>query len=115
MLATDHFEDARAAAAQADASAADDRVIAAYAASVQAAALAALGRRDDAQVLAPALQPGSIQPFLAEHLTMARAYALYAAWAPAEDVRELQDALNAAGFRGLTTPSAAAEGTGSSP
>jgi non-specific serine/threonine protein kinase/serine/threonine-protein kinase len=116
LLATDRYEDARAAAAQAAASAADDRVVAAYAASVQAAALAALGRRDEAQVLAPALQPGSMQPFLVEHLTMARAYALYAGWAAAADVRELQDALSEAGFQALPTPtSAAAEGTGRSP
>jgi serine/threonine protein kinase len=116
LLATDRYEDARAAAVQAAASAADDRVVAAYAASVQAAALAALGRRNEAQVLTPALRPGSMQPFLVEHLTMARAYALYAGWAAAEDVRELQDALSTAGFRALATPtSAAVEGTGRSP
>jgi hypothetical protein len=103
LLATDRYEDARAAAVQAAASAADDRVVAAYAASIQAAALAALGRPDEASALAPAQRPGPIQPFLIEHLTMARALTLYAGWATSENVRELRDALGEAGFQALGT------------
>ena len=104
LLIEGHDEQALVAAARTVATASDDAVVRAYAASVQAAALAALGRRTEAEGLASELRPEPMQPFLVDHLTMARALSLYAGWASSDDARRLQEDLEGKGFRDLAAP-----------
>jgi tetratricopeptide (TPR) repeat protein len=74
---------------------ASEPVLLAYAASVQAAALAALGRATEAETLVPELRPPSRPPALSERVMMARALELYSGWASQDASEALKAELTA--------------------
>jgi hypothetical protein len=78
-------------AEEAHAKLASEPVLLAYAAGVQSAALAALGRAEEAEALVPELRPPSRPPAPSERMMMARALELYSGWAS----RAASDAMKA--------------------
>jgi non-specific serine/threonine protein kinase/serine/threonine-protein kinase len=97
-------EEALAIARQARPKFGADVISKAYATSVEAAALAALGRRDQAEALVPALAVSKPPKNVLNRIAMARAIDLYATWAPAVDVARLEDQLRSASFPLLESP-----------
>jgi len=75
-----------------------------YATSAQAAALADLGRREEAEALAPGLRPTGPRPGIQGRIALTRALVLYAHWAPNSEVARLRADLAGAGFMPLDLP-----------
>jgi hypothetical protein len=80
----------------------------AYAASVQAAALAALGRTNEARALEAAMRPPVQQSSLLERMVMSRALGVYTTWAPPDAAERFKADLTAAGFLPISSDSGAA-------
>ena len=70
--------------------AADRKARAAYAAGAEAAALAAMGRRAEAEALRAQLLPEELMPFILDRIALTRILALYALWATPPDVEAMR-------------------------
>jgi hypothetical protein len=104
LVGTGRPEEASAIAARAIPKLERSPITRVYATSAQAAALADLGRREEAEALAPGLRPTGPRPGIQGRIALTRALALYARWAPDSEVERVRADLAAAGFVPLDLP-----------